>query len=114
MEGGGGELLEGRMKRVVLLSVWGDEVLTTLLIANQRWGSHCHVHRCYCFVLLFSTVKLICLKSTASGYAIWLEPFFGIRTQLSLFVAQQGYFPEVFDGGSVNMGAGNSIVWTVK
>ena len=52
-------------------SCWGDEVLTdpfvltncvsALLIANQRWGSHCHAHRCYCFVLLFSTVKLICI-----------------------------------------------------
>ena len=29
--------------------------------ANQRWGLHCHAHLCYCFLLLFSVVKQICI-----------------------------------------------------
>ena len=33
--------------------------VSALLIANQRWGSHCHAHRSYCFMFLFSMVTLI-------------------------------------------------------
>ena len=34
-----------------------------LLIANQGWGSNCHAHRYYCFLLFFSMVKLISILS---------------------------------------------------
>ena len=35
--------------------------VSALLIANQRRGSQCHAHWYYCFLLLFSTVKLFCI-----------------------------------------------------
>ena len=35
---------------------------SALLRANQRWGSHCHAHLCYCLLLSFLAVKLICIS----------------------------------------------------
>ena len=35
--------------------------VSALLRANHGWGSHCHAHRCYCFLPLFSIFNLICI-----------------------------------------------------
>ena len=74
------------------------DYVSALLIANQRWGSYCHAHQSYCFLLLFSTVKLIYnyVIETNRYCACDLEPFWGFLEahKLACSYLQQGRWGE--------------------